>query len=645
MWFDGNQADAWKSFKSSYGFYQQAMGIDKKSEKVRCSILLHVIGKDAQEVYQSLHFEDSEKDQFDVLIKKFDDVFLPKVNIAYERFRFNTAVQKAGQLYDSYFTELRNLASSCDFGVIKDSLIRDRIIVGINSRHLQERLLQADDLTLKKAMEICKASEIAQAQAADIKHTETDSDKAVEKVRAESSSFSPNQPQIQRRGGQRFNRGARSRTDNEQCTYCGMTHNRGQCPAYGKSCDKCGANNHFARVCRSRNVNLVDEYEHEPMDENFQSMFIGVVNNSSKDDEHGWKESVIVNNHPVTYKLDSGAQANTMSMTSFQSIKGNVKKISRSNVRLFSYCGHKIIPVGSIKLPCYIRNKLYNIEFQITREDLPDLLGQKVCEVTGLVKRMNILQTTLDKATVLKKFTDMFNGEIGCLPETHKIVLRENCKPVINPPRRVTETLKAVIIKELKHLEEIGIIKAVDEPTEWVNSMVIVSKPDGGIRICMDAENLNDAIIPSKYKLKTIEEVASSIPGAKVFSKVDGFKGFWQILLDEESSKLCTFNTPIGRYRFTRLPFGICDASEIYQKLMEKHFGDIANVIVDDILVSGVTQEEHDRKMLEVLNCWFYFKRMNHFLCLSNLEKNLNKPYNGKVLVYIIFLIISLLEL
>ena len=86
-----------------------------------------------------------------------------------------------------------------------------------------------------------------------------------------------------------------------------------------------------------------------------------------------------------------------------------------------------------------------------------------------------------------------------------------------------------------------------------------------------------------------------------VFSKLDAVKGFWQIPLDEKSSKLCTFNTPIRRYRFTRLPFGICDASEVYQQAMETEFGDIAKIIIDDILVSGETREEHDWKLLEVL--------------------------------------------
>ena len=65
--------------------------------------------------------------------------------------------------------------------------------------------------------------------------------------------------------------------------------------------------------------------------------------------------------------------------------------------------------------------------------------------------------------------------------------------------------------------------------------------------------------------MTTIEEVVVSMPQAKVFSVLDATSGYWQVKLDEESSKLCTFNTPFGRYRFTRLPFGIKSAPEVFQ--------------------------------------------------------------------------------
>ena len=103
-------------------------------------------------------------------------------------------------------------------------------------------------------------------------------------------------------------------------------------------------------------------------------------------------------------------------------------------------------------------------------------------------------------------------------------------------------------------MEKLGVIVRQEEPTEWVNSSV-VQKPTCTVRLCIDPRDLNLAIKRPHYPMKTIDEVASGPQGARTFSILDSASGFWQLKLDEESSRLCTFNTPIGRYRFTRLPF------------------------------------------------------------------------------------------
>ena len=95
-------------------------------------------------------------------------------------------------------------------------------------------------------------------------------------------------------------------------------------------------------------------------------------------------------------------------------------------------------------------------------------------------------------------------------------------------------------------------IPAPPEPTDWVNSMVTVIKPEK-IRVCIDPRDLNRAIEREHYPMKTIEEVVAGMPEVKVFSVLDATSGYWQMKLNEESSKLYTFNTPFGRYRFTRL--------------------------------------------------------------------------------------------
>ena len=121
----------------------------------------------------------------------------------------------------------------------------------------------------------------------------------------------------------------------------------------------------------------------------------------------------------------------------------------------------------------------------------------------------------------------------------------------MQPPRKIPVALRDKVRDELTRMESLGVIVKQDEPTPWVNSMVVVNK-GSKIRICIDPKDLNNAIMREHYPLRTIDEVIANMPNAKYFSKLDAVTGFWQIRLEEASSKLCTFNTPYGRYRFTR---------------------------------------------------------------------------------------------
>lgn len=125
-------------------------------------------------------------------------------------------------------------------------------------------------------------------------------------------------------------------------------------------------------------------------------------------------------------------------------------------------------------------------------------------------------------------------------------------------------------------MEKLRVIEKVTEPTEWVNSLVIVEKSNGNVRVCLDPRNLIN-----------IEDVAVEIKGATFFSTIDASSGFWQVKIDLESSKLVTFNSPFGRYKYLRLPFGINSAPEVFQRRMTQALDDIEGVpvIVDDILV------------------------------------------------------------
>ena len=89
---------------------------------------------------------------------------MPRKNVIYERYVFHIRVQGEGETIYSFTTDLRLKSQSCEFGSLQDSLIRDRVVVGIRDSKIKERLLRDSELTLERAIDICKANEAAQAQ-------------------------------------------------------------------------------------------------------------------------------------------------------------------------------------------------------------------------------------------------------------------------------------------------------------------------------------------------------------------------------------------------------------------------------------------------------------------------------------------------
>ena len=140
----------------------------------------------------------------------------------------------------------------------------------------------------------------------------------------------------------------------------------------------------------------------------------------------------------------------------------------------------------------------------------------------------------------------------------------------------------------LEELHIAGVIKLVSKPTPWISSMLAVPK-NGKIRICLDPKDLNKAFLRENYPTPTIEDNATCLHGTKVFSVINAKNGFWHIKLDEESLHLTTFYTPFGRYCWSRMPFGISSAPEVFQRRMYKLTKGLSGieVVADNFDVAG----------------------------------------------------------
>lgn len=143
----------------------------------------------------------------------------------------------------------------------------------------------------------------------------------------------------------------------------------------------------------------------------------------------------------------------------------------------------------------------------------------------------------------------------------------------------------------------------VTEPSPWISALVPVFKDNGELRLCVDMRRVNQAILREHYPLPIFDEIFPTLTEAKYFTVLDVKQAYHQCQLDVESRALTTFMTQWGRYRYKRLVFGVNCAPEIFQRTMESMLCHCKNVIVfiDDILIYGKNEQEHDSCVKEVV--------------------------------------------
>ena len=133
--------------------------------------------------------------------------------------------------------------------------------------------------------------------------------------------------------------------------------------------------------------------------------------------------------------------------------------------------------------------------------------------------------------------------------------------------------------------------------------MVVVPKKTGAVRICIDLKPLNTSVRREIHPLPKVDNTLAQLTGAHIFSKLDANSGFWQIPLSPASRLLTTFITPVGRYCFNKLPFGIASAPEHFQRRMSSILHGLDRVLcqMDDVLIFSRDKEEHDQYLLIAL--------------------------------------------
>ena len=594
----------WRRFLRSWGNYELASNLVSETSQIRCAVLLTVIGDEAMEKFDGFKFEQNEKDDdIDTVLKKFESYCIGATHEAFESYRFHSRVQETNETIEGYVAELRILAKGCNFGGFEDRMIRDRILVGCKSDHVREELLKDPTLNLKKAIDIAKAYEASQTKLSEMKDVSVDRVKAKYGKKKEMSK----KDQSQKTQGQ----GQKT----QKCGRCGYNwHKRYKdCPALNEKCLACGRKGHFRDQCRAeKDVRQIEEDEDDD--------FMPILGSISEDSEgintvveNKWHTNLKVNGQDMEFRIDTGADVSVIPDRCFK----NKDVLKKTEKKLFGPGGTKIEVVGVYRATIEKnQSKKTDQNLYVVKGLKKPLLGKPAIEALDIIQINSLQSETKTKETKTDSDTDsskidpktdypsLFEQKIGTF-SSYKIEQKADAKPFhLATPRRLPLPLKDKVEEELKSLQEQGIIRPVTKPTDWCAPIVAVTKPNGKVRICCDFSKLNESVKRENFPLPTTDQLLAQIDGAKVFSKLDCHKGFHQIPLHPDSQELTTFITPFGRFCYERLPFGINSGPEVFHREMTRVLDGIPGVIVDidDVLVGGKDQKDHDHKLKAVLD-------------------------------------------
>ena len=579
------------------------------AEKKR-AILLSSVGARTYKLLSDLVSPDAPRDKtFDELCQVLKEHYKPREPVMVSRFNFNKRNRKENETVTEYVRELRRLAKECQYGNQLNNMLRDRLAVGVNDEAIQKRLLsETEDLTFDKALKLALSIEQASTQVQRIRSDE----QRVNRIR-----FKGPGKAIERRNQPAAQSERRSAAE-IQCFCCGAQgHVRRDCKHQSAVCDLCHKVGHLKRMCfqrqqykqqkKSRNrkqgkTNAVTDATSSESAEDFEYTFTVGERSQGK----AVTVPLSLDGMEVQFEVDTGASRTLISEKTYKQLKlkGTLKE---THARLLSYTDEEIPVKGSVQCRVNYRGQQYTLPLLVVQGNGRSLLGRNWMESIKLDWN-NIFSVTGSGRDVMadlqEEFAELFAEGLGRYrgPPV-KIYLNHEVQPIFLKARSVPFAMRQGIEECLEKEVKEGTLEAV-EHSRWACPVVPVVKPDNTIRLCGDYKlTVNRAVKVDKYPLPTISDLYAKLTGGVVFTKLDLSQAYHQVVVDEESREALTINTHRGLFRPTRLPFGLSSSPGVFQRIMDGLLAGLPGVCVylDDIIVTGRNQEEHQENVRRVL--------------------------------------------
>ena len=364
--------------------------------------------------------------------------------------------------------------------------------------------------------------------------------------------------------------------------------------------------------------------------------------------KENWEEGPSPSKNEIQYVMDLRAKLHTLGQLSRENLLEAQERQQRlynrgTKLRQFSP-GDKVLvllPTSSTKLlakwqgPFVVTRRVGDVDYEVQRADREgakqiyhlnllkawkevvavslvsvdqekDELGPEVPKLTNLISPLSDSHLSpsqrTDLAYLQKRFADVFSPLPG---RTHLINHRIETTPGVSVrtrPYRLPEHKRKLVQAEIKTMLELGVIE--ESHSAWSSPIVLVGKPDGSIRFCVDYRKVNDVSRFDAYPMPRVDELLDRLGTARFFSTLDLTKGYWQIPLSPESKEKTAFSAPDGLYQFRTLPFGLFGAPATFQRLMDRVLrphAAFAAAYLDDVIIHSDNWAQHLRHVAAVL--------------------------------------------
>jgi transposase InsO family protein len=611
-----NLEQTWRRWKKRFQFYIGASGITDKHQK-KC-LLLHSAGTDVQDIYETLPGV-GPNTEYNEVLNALDEYFKGKKNLPFERHVFRQAKQETSETIAEFVTRLKILGATCEY-VDLDDAIKDQVVEACRSVELRKKLLKTEDLNLDKVQEIGRSFETVSHQSSQMSAMATGTSGSVSETvnllqRSTSTAKKKGDPASKKQAyhsqgktsaGKRVQPPNKSSTECQRCGYQEHKTKDRTCPALKATCRRCSRTGHFESVCRTKLVHVVlkDQKTHDVHadlesedQETDEYDYVFMVNKSNVSPSC----SVTINDVQCSMTIDTGSTVNCINLATFQRLQESwpeCKLVSYPD-KVFGYSGASLDVKGKFNAKVSAKGKTVpKVEFLVVDHD-------KVCNILSgeLSQELNLIKL-LNQITSIESDPRLYAG-VGKLRDFELHIHTDpNVTPIIQKPRRIPYAFREKTEEKLEELVKADIIEQVEGvPSSWVSPIVVVPKPSGDVRVCVDMRRVNEAVVRERFQIPTVDETLMNLNESTVFSKLDLAMGYHQIVLDEESRSLTTFTTHCGVYRYKRLMFGISAAPEMYQHVIAQTLSKCEGVvnISDDILVHGRDMKQHDARLKKVL--------------------------------------------